>query len=102
VAGEEGQGTVADIALRVIGPSLLGNDITISYRLPASARVHLEVFDAAGRLVASLVDGSRGPGEHRVPWDGRDLTGTRAASGVYRVRLSALGAVRAANLVVSR
>ena len=36
-----------------------------------------------------LVDGSREPGSHSAPWDGRDAHGRRATTGVYLYRLEA-------------
>jgi hypothetical protein len=50
-------------------------------------RVRLEIHDAAGRLVATLVDGRVGSGSHAVFWNGRHDSGAAAASGVYFARL---------------
>ena len=49
--------------------------------------VRLEVLDLAGRRVATLVRGARPAGRQSVRWDRRGDDGTRAASGVYFVRL---------------
>lgn len=56
----------------------------IAFVTPARQRVRLDVFDAAGHRVATLVDDVREPGIHSVEWkaDG-------AASGVYFARLRA-------------
>jgi hypothetical protein len=53
-----------------------------------SARTTLAIYDLAGRLVATLVDGVVEGGEHRVVWDGRGDDGERLASGVYFARLT--------------
>ncbi len=50
-------------------------------------RVELAVFDAAGRRVATLVQSSLPPGQHRATWDGTGTSGTRLRSGVYFARL---------------
>jgi hypothetical protein len=63
----------------------------IRFSLPASGPARLVVFDAAGRVVATLAAGSMGAGEHRVFWDGRTASGASAASGVYFYRLEAKG-----------
>ena len=61
------------------------NPITaISYQLTAYSRVSLRVYDTAGRLVASPLDGWREPGRHEVTFDGADLP-----SGIYLYRLQA-------------
>ncbi|MBZ0268267.1 T9SS type A sorting domain-containing protein [bacterium] len=64
---------------------------SIRFTLPRPADVRLRVYDTAGRLVASLLDGPRGSGEHGVLWSGRDNGGQLVASGVYLYRLEADG-----------
>ncbi len=63
-----------------------GSDFRFS--VPREDRVSLSVFDAAGRLVRSLVDDTVGAGSHTSRWDGRDDAGRRVATGVYFARLS--------------
>jgi hypothetical protein len=61
---------------------------TIRYYLPDAAVVKLDVYDAAGRLVARLVDREmKAKGAHEVRWGGEDGQGKRVASGVYIYRL---------------
>ncbi len=57
---------------------------TISFALASDSDVTLEVFDAAGRLVTTLLDGSKGVGRHTVDFDA-----SRLSSGVYFYRLRA-------------
>jgi len=52
----------------------------IRYELPEAAHVKLSIFDAAGRQVASLVDGFEPSGAHTVAWNG-------SSPGVYFLRL---------------
>ncbi len=51
--------------------------------------VSLKVYDLGGRLVSSLVDGLKEPGNHTAHWDGKDLDGREVKSGVYFYRLTA-------------
>jgi hypothetical protein len=63
---------------------------SVRFRLPQQEIVRLAVYDAAGRLVATLVDGTAlGPGEHEARWDGQSDGGRAAAPGVYAYRLVA-------------
>ncbi len=63
---------------------------TIAYMLPEPARVSLDIYDVAGRLIRRLLQGDFQPaGRHQVIWDGKDATGRAAASGVYFYRLEA-------------
>jgi subtilisin-like proprotein convertase family protein len=60
---------------------------TIRFDLPRRGQVSLRIYDVAGRLVRTLVDGEMPAAQHSVVWDGNDQTGRRQASGVYYYRL---------------
>jgi flagellar hook assembly protein FlgD len=62
---------------------------TISYQLKGSRQVKLTIHDAAGRLVRWLVDSRQNAGDYAATWDGRDVRGFEAPSGVYFYRLDA-------------
>ena len=72
-------------------PNPFGARTTVSFDLPRATRVQVAVYDAAGRLVRSLVEGARSAGRQDVAWDGRDDGGSTVANGVYLVRLAADG-----------
>jgi hypothetical protein len=55
-----------------------------SYELRVASHVSLQVYDTAGRLVQTLVDGWREAGSHEVTFDASSLP-----SGVYVARLQA-------------
>ena len=64
----------------------------IGFALGEPSVVTLEILDAQGRRVATLLDHeSRGAGSHAVAWRGRDESGTPVSSGVYFYRLDAGG-----------
>ncbi len=70
-------------------PNPFGDDTTIPFSLAAPGRVRLEVFDLAGRVVATPVpDQVRAPGVHEVAF-----TATHLPAGVYLARLRAGGVV---------
>lgn len=58
----------------------------ISYQLPESGSVSLEVFDMTGRRVAILQEGMRTAGSHTVEFNASQLS-----SGVYMYRLQSAG-----------
>ncbi len=66
------------------------NPITnIGFGLKEQGHVSLRIYDAAGRLVATLVDESRSVGNYSVEWNGRGTDGRAVSSGVYFYRLNA-------------
>jgi len=72
-------------------PNPFNPETEIRFMVPAPGAVRLSVYDAAGRLVRTLLDGDVAAGEGRVGWDGRDGTGLRVGSGIYFARLEAGG-----------
>jgi hypothetical protein len=61
----------------------LPGDDTAESRAPAA----FCIYDAAGRLVETLLQGPLDAGAHVVRWDGRDPSGQPAPAGVYFGRL---------------
>jgi hypothetical protein len=59
------------------------------YCLPAASRVRLEILDALGRRIRTLVDGSFAAGRHAVEWNGSDDRGNPSGTGTYFCRLTA-------------
>lgn len=70
-------------------PNPAHGQVNIHYSLSFPSRVSLKLYDAAGRLVRTLEDGSALPGRHEVWWDGRDNHGTEVGGGIYFLRLRA-------------
>jgi hypothetical protein len=65
-------------------PNPFDRTTQITYSLPTAERVTLEVFNALGQRVATLVEGLQQPGVHAVEW-----TPSGLSSGVYHLRLRA-------------
>jgi len=76
-------------ALGQNSPNPFNPTTTIAFTLPVQETVALSVYDASGRLVRDLVNGTRNAGDHSITWDGRDNAGTTVGSGVYFYRLTA-------------
>ena len=71
-----------------------------SLALPTS--VELKVYDLRGRLVATLVDEARAPGDYVEVWGGTDASGRAVASGTYFARFAAGGVVQTQRMVLLR
>jgi hypothetical protein len=69
-------------ALSGASPNPFNPTTDIRYQMPDARNISLRVYDTAGRLVATLVDGWREAGTHEVTFDGSAM-----ASGLYFVRM---------------
>jgi hypothetical protein len=77
-------------------PNPFNPETRIRYTLGAKSDVSLEIFDALGQKVRTLVEGTEGTGIHEVTWNGMNGSGGIAATGVYfcRLRAGSYSAVR--------
>ncbi len=85
--GEEAGGVLSPamtLALGQASPNPFSHITQISFSIPRGERATFRVYDASGRLVKVLSDGSR---SSAVTWDGRDEAGRRLPGGVYFYRL---------------
>ena len=81
--------TPRTLLLRQNEPNPFRSSTRIAFDLPHSGAVSLKVFDAGGRLVRVIADGSLPAGPHVLSWDGRDERGSVAPTGVYFYELRA-------------
>lgn len=82
VAAEPGAGAGA-LALHAAYPNPTAGRAEVAFTLSQPAEVTLAVYDVLGRRVATLAEGARAAGTHRVAWDARGLP-----SGTYFYRLA--------------
>ena len=96
VSAEDG-GAPAAFALRAAYPNPVVGSATIAYDLPHAAPVTLEVFDALGRRLATLAEGTQAAGRHTARWDASSLP-----NGLYLYRLTAGAHTQTRKVVVAR
>jgi hypothetical protein len=85
------------VDLQSARPNPVSSATTVSYGIPETAPVRLAVYDARGREVALLAEGTREAGWHDAEWRTEG-----AAAGLYVVRLVASGEVQTVTVVVVR
>ena len=61
---------------------------TIKFSLPNAMDVKLEIYNALGQKVTTLINGKTRAGQHIVNWNGIDSKGRAVASGFYFCRLT--------------
>jgi hypothetical protein len=77
-----------DFVLSQSRPNPFSNHTAIRYSVPHPLDVNIAVYDLAGRLVTTLVNGRQTVGWHSVTWNRTDGAGSRVASGVYFYKLN--------------
>lgn len=88
---EDGDPELPALVFRVepAAPNPFNPTTRIRFTLPAAGRAQVRVYDAAGRLVRTLVDAELAAAAHVATWDGRDDAGRSCPSGVYFYRVAA-------------
>ncbi|MDM7916740.1 MAG: FlgD immunoglobulin-like domain containing protein [Candidatus Eisenbacteria bacterium] len=84
-------------------PNPFTSSTTIAFRLPRETPVSLRIFNSAGRLVRTLLDGeSLQPGVHASTWDGSGTDGRTVPAGTYFYRLEADGRIETGKTIAVR
>ena len=80
-------------------PNPFNSRTVISWFQLSPGPVRLELYNALGQRVRTLVDEIQAAGRHQVSWNARDHGGAPVASGVYLSRLQYPGGVRTQQLL---
>lgn len=85
---EERKREVLEKSSLKVSPNPGKGPVTISYSLPVACQTSLRIYDAAGKIVRTLVNRQRAKGiEHRVIWNGTNDQGMKVSSGIYLCQL---------------
>jgi hypothetical protein len=80
--GDRGDLGVDGMNMITLNPNPFNPSTVACFELPVPSQVSLNIYDTAGRLIATLVDGWRDAGTHSATFDGSKLP-----SGIYLARL---------------
>ena len=96
--------TPEGFALQQNFPNPFNPETRIQYELPVDGQVQLNVYNATGQRVRSLLEGQQSSGLYLQRWDGRDDAGRQVASGtyVYRLEMPAVGLSQTRTMSVVR
>lgn len=67
----------------------LNQNTTISYSIPQTSNVKLEVYNVTGQKITTLVDRKMDAGIHNIQWNSADARGRKVSAGVYFIRMQA-------------
>jgi hypothetical protein len=87
VTGDEKLPTV--FALRQSTPNPFTASTSIRFDVPRTSHVGIKIYDAEGRLVKTLADGTVEPGYHSIGWAGDDQRDEPLGPGLYFVKFHA-------------
>jgi len=83
-----------------IAPNPFSNSTTISFLLPQSQKVSIQIFDGTGRLIKILADENMQTGTHQLVWNSRDANGNAVQAGVYLLKMQAGSYIETKKLVI--
>jgi len=92
---------VGEVSLLPVLPNPARERCLIRFRGRRSFEARIALWDAQGRSVRTLGEGSYPAGLHRLAWDGRDDRGRGLPAGVYFCRLRSSGAVSEQRVVLT-
>jgi hypothetical protein len=81
-------------------PNPFNPSTTVQFSLNTAEHVRLELFDALGRKIRTLVDSERPAGQHTISWNATDENGVAVANGVYFYRMTAGNYVQARKMLL--
>jgi hypothetical protein len=98
----EGNVTERKVAfgLGPIAPNPFVEGTSVKFSMAKSASVTLSIYNVHGQLVKTLVDGEVGAGQQQVVWDGSDMSGQKAARGVYFCRMATDGFTASTKMIL--
>ena len=79
---------VERLELSAPAPNPSSSTTRLELALTSASPVDLSIYDAAGRRIATLVNGDLPAGRRSVAWDGRETGGQRVPAGLYFARLT--------------
>src|SRR5262245_30381104 len=82
-------GPAFDFALGSALPNPTTGAVAFSFTMAHEGPATIRVYDVAGRLVKTLLEGTAATGPHELTWDATDDRGRRVGAGVYFYRMDA-------------
>ena len=83
-------------------PNPSAGSCRVTFQTAAAGPVAVRVFDASGRMVRQLHDGTLPAGDFSLPWDGRDADAHELPSGVYFAKVTTPAGETSGRVVLTR
>ena len=89
-----------EVVLFQNSPNPIRHQTTISYFLPITENVLLEIHDMVGRKMITLESGLMKNGRHEVSWDVRDDRGRKLEAGLYVITLTTIRNIQTKKTII--
>lgn len=73
--------------LKSIFPNPFNPSTNITYAISETSTVQIDIYNARGQKVKTLVQQTQAPAYYQISWQGDDEHGKRCASGIYLIKL---------------
>ena len=83
-------------------PNPFNPNTKISFNLPKSSKIKLQIVDINGRGIANLLNNSLDSGTHNISWNGTNDSGVSMSSGIYFIILNVDGNILSQKLSLIR
>ena len=83
-------------------PNPFNPNTMISFSVPSTGHVMVNIYDITGRLITTLVDKNLSSGYHEVSWDGTDTFNSTISAGLYIYSLRAEGVALTRKMVLMK
>ncbi|MFC1490537.1 FlgD immunoglobulin-like domain containing protein [Candidatus Latescibacterota bacterium] len=70
-------------------PNPFNPTTTVSFSIPRSSNVEINIYNVLGRHVTTLASGMYEPGNHSIVWDATDMSGNQVSNGMYFCTINA-------------
>lgn len=81
-------------------PNPFNAETQITYTLPKTEHIILEIYNSTGQKLLTLVDQTQAKGEYSVRWNGTDSNGKSIPSGVYFYQLTTNSSVEMKKMIL--
>jgi hypothetical protein len=96
---EEPMPILSPLNIELVGGNIINKAARLRYSVNQNAFVNVVIYDVSGQLVRILEQGKTCTGTHELTWDRTDNAGCQVSSGVYFIRVAALGRAVTAKVI---
>ncbi|MFA5031641.1 MAG: C1 family peptidase [bacterium] len=72
----------------VISPNPSQSKTSISFNLPKTTKVTINIYDKSGKFIYALVNKELNAGSHTIKWDGKGIDGKMVSAGIYFYKIN--------------